>query len=136
MKQYEREVVLAAFLDLTAEQINDWIGSQTQDDVKAWPDGVNDHFGQYASNMLALAFEGPTEGDPQLMLQAVCAMADETLLFITTAVAGKSPLQSDCPFYPHGSREDRPKWAQIDCEGPMVPTSGLCTAHHNAQPRD
>lgn len=45
---------------------------------------------------------------------------------------------SDCPFY-NWERSDPnedpcpPEWAQVDCAGAIINTSGLCERHHNAQ---
>lgn len=48
--------------------------------------------------------------------------------------------ESECPFswWQHRSQQPgdwpTPEWAKIDCAGEINPRSGLCEAHHNAQP--
>lgn len=107
LSQHQRELVLAALLDLSLEaDFNRWLAGITDEDLAAMPDGANDHVGPYFDLMRQardlrdgdhagrrqMAVDLEVAGITQGMFQHVAAMSDGLLLWAVREVSGEDPL--------------------------------------------
>lgn len=91
--QHDRELLLAAVLDITAEQFLDKMNDLMNDRSQA-PEphsGVDSHGGQYVSHIIMLA-EGDPNGSPQILAQSLASMSDSTMHEFVI-LFGTDPLQ-------------------------------------------
>lgn len=83
LAQHEREMLVGAFLDITAAQWKAWV-QRTGDD--AIPEELHQHV-----VAILLGLEGAEGRDYRDYLQALCLLSDDSLLHLVREV-GNSPL--------------------------------------------